>query len=124
MRRPALAVLISTLFYLVLAMCVSACPKTPVSPPPDADADVVVTVTDADAPPIANADAGDVCTRACGVLARLDCPEGYPDAGLGCVAVCRHTQNGAFNIRPDCIAAAVSATQVRACGTVKCAGVP
>jgi hypothetical protein len=97
------------LFFVCLTAC-AACPSTTTNPPP-------VAVADASLP----AEGSDVCAQACGVLRAVQCPEGLTlDGGQSCEEVCRHAQQGAFDIKPACIALATTATQVKGCG-VKCA---
>lgn len=95
--------------FVLLAAVLAGCPPAPTScqpPSPQADA----------APPD-----GDACERACSNIKALGCPEGEPKTGESCVMVCRHTQvTGLTDLQPECLAAARSVDDVRACHTLKC----
>ena len=61
------------------------------------------------------------CTEACDTLAYLNCPEAEQrDGGDTCRSVCMTAELGKFGLKPACVAAAKSVTEVRACGTVRC----
>lgn len=67
-------------------------------------------------------DAGTLEEAACQNLRRLGCPEGDGVAGgRSCEETFLMEANRVFvNFRPECIAAASSVEQVRACQTVRC----
>ena len=62
------------------------------------------------------------CVKACVVLERLDCPEARKlDGGLNCYGVCAETvSSGKFDLKPECVGAASTLAEVRACGSVRC----
>jgi hypothetical protein len=118
-----------SLLLLVVAVLLVGCPPSPAPPPsPDASDATVPDMPDVVTPPVdatpAPQDANvpqDTCSLACANLRAFGCREGAEDAGAGCTAVCRHTvDGGAFSINAACLAAAKSAADVHACGTVKC----
>jgi hypothetical protein len=117
--------------YAAMAVAISGCPATPPTSPQNDAADVqapdvVAPVQDA-AQSIVDAANADIvnaspCSKACANLRALGCPEGAPDAGESCEVVCKHTENGPFNLKPACLEAAKTVAAVRACKTVTCPG--
>jgi hypothetical protein len=98
------------LLFVCLTAC-AACPSSTPNPPPTTVPEASVAL-----------EGSDVCAHACDVLRAAQCPEGFTvDGGESCEVVCRHAQQGAFDIKPACIAAATNAAQVQSCGTVRCA---
>jgi hypothetical protein len=93
---------------LLLTAC-AACPSTPNAAP--------TSPGDASTAPLGS----DVCAQACGVLRAQGCPEGATlDGGESCEVVCRHSQQGAFDMKPSCLATKISAEGIRSCGSVAC----
>lgn len=104
---------------------ITGCPLPP--EPPQGD------VTDGGYPPgpLDSADTEDppvelatfpICAKACAALKRLGCPEAErPDGGSTCYAVCAKAEkSGKFGLRPNCVAASKTITDVKACGTIRC----
>lgn len=112
--------------YLVLAFLItgcSGCQPTPVPVPPTP----APVTSDAGPAPSPKFDAAppkpsSPYTLVCQNLARLACPEGKP---ANCASVLEHAAtSGLTPVNVPCLQAAPNATAVRACGFVKCAGVP
>lgn len=104
-RAPAIAI-------ALIAYTLGACDPKP--PPP-----VPAPILDAG---WVFEDAGSMEEAACQNLRRLGCPEGDGVAGgRSCEETFLMEANRVFvNFRPECIAAASSVDQVRACQTVRC----
>lgn len=95
----------SIVFVLALLSCV----------PP-----AVPTVEEADGGVETDA-AMSVCEKMCANLVRNGCPEGSPDGGLSCVAICEKIRvENKFNIKAECNAVATTVDAIRACGTIVC----
>lgn len=84
---------------VALLVTLTACPRSPSPPIPDA--------SDA---------AASNCAVACANLAALGCREGI-DAN--CAATCQRSK-ALTDIKPDCLAAAITKESARACGSVTC----
>lgn len=77
---------------------------------------VLLANCQATAPTPIPVDAGTVAA-ACANLAKLGCPEG----GASCVATIQHASSvGVTDLKPACLAAAMSQAAARACGSVTC----
>jgi hypothetical protein len=105
---------------LLLAVIASACPPQPQPPaPPEptiiTDAATPASTADATSP----ADAGDAFDRACATLVLLHCAEGSPPAPQSpCATTMRRAEaSGLTRTHPECVAAAKSVQQARACGS-------
>lgn len=84
----------------VLLLLAAACTPSNVTPPPDADA--------------ARPGPSSACPAACAAMAAVQCPEG---AASNCVEVCVHATASALTpLKTDCLSAAKSQAEVRACG--------
>jgi hypothetical protein len=117
MKRSMTYVLAMLSAYMATPM-LTGCPPTPVNPTPDADA--IAPPPAPEAGPVTIVDAGpvtDVCALACANLRTLGCPEGDPAT---CGGVCSHAQQGAFDMKPSCLAGAKTVDAVRQCGSVSC----
>lgn len=123
-----------TTSFLFFALLLTACPPSPVNPPPDADASPA-PVADAapvreaapepakDAAPPSAPDASDVVAQACANLVKLNCSEGcgggacFDGGGATCVALLTHLKaTPVTDPKLSCVAQAADQAAVRACG--------
>lgn len=105
------------LFFSVLLTCVGCTPAN--NPIVDAGDAATDAANDSDAPMQANASA---CARMCKSLLAIGCSEAKVEPPGDCLSTCENikSQPGmALNV--ECIAAAKTISQVRKCGTVRCA---
>ena len=108
---------------LLVAACMllTACPPPPKPVPTDADAAPAPT-QDASTDAPVDAAPAKPCVSACARLSELGCPEALPvDGGSTCLQICEQAEaTGKFNLKPQCISAAKTVEEVRACGSVRC----
>ncbi|MCL2726675.1 MAG: hypothetical protein FWD69_19825 [Polyangiaceae bacterium] len=93
-------------FATITALSLLACQPAPKQPVQDAgDASVEL-------------DAASPAVKACANLRRLGCAEGNDDS---CVVTIEHVQSARItDLRPDCLAAATTKAEARACKSVQC----
>lgn len=112
--------LISILTISVVACIPSKFPEPSTTDDAGVDAGVIVDASD-DAPETLVSVGVSKCTKACKTLSDLGCPESKIPPPGDCVSTCIHMQNTrGMDMRPECVAASKSVSEVRKCGTVRC----